>query len=166
VIFTTSPDATFASFRPDSIPYKDSRLVIYFETEEMMEETMILLRFNCPEPTCDYIAAAGWGDLKLHVRATHGRQLWYVLQYPKYHKQELSISVAICAFDTRKSSRMSMRYTLLHYWQLINHPCLLLVVVATAHDLQFRLSKSKAVCIRFASSVVNVSSARMSCILI
>jgi hypothetical protein len=43
-----------------------------------MEETMILLRFNCPEPTCDYIAAAGWGDLKLHARGVHGRQMWYV----------------------------------------------------------------------------------------
>ncbi|KAF5377479.1 hypothetical protein D9615_005368 [Tricholomella constricta] len=38
----------------------------------MMEETLILLRFNCPDSDCAYIGN-GWGDLKLHVRATHGK---------------------------------------------------------------------------------------------
>ena len=42
-----------------------------------MEETLILLRFNCPEPSCDY-TGTGWGDLKLHVRAMHGRVIWCV----------------------------------------------------------------------------------------
>jgi hypothetical protein len=41
-----------------------------------MEETLILLRFNCPDGSCDYIAG-GWGDLKLHVRAAHGKLMWY-----------------------------------------------------------------------------------------
>ena len=77
MIFTTSADALFGSFTPDRIPFKDSRLAIFFETEEMMEETMILLRFNCPDPACDYIATNGWGDLKLHVRGVHGKQMWY-----------------------------------------------------------------------------------------
>ncbi|KAJ2915232.1 hypothetical protein MD484_g5172, partial [Candolleomyces efflorescens] len=39
-----------------------------------MEETLILLRFNCPDSACDYLGN-GWGDLKLHVRATHGKLL-------------------------------------------------------------------------------------------
>jgi hypothetical protein len=43
-----------------------------------MEETLILLRFNCPDPSCDYVGITGWGDLKLHVRATHGRLMWCV----------------------------------------------------------------------------------------
>ncbi|KAF8891405.1 hypothetical protein BD779DRAFT_1610673 [Infundibulicybe gibba] len=51
VIFTVSPDAL--------IPYKDAKLSIYFETQEMMEETLILLRFNCPDPECEYIATHG-----------------------------------------------------------------------------------------------------------
>ena len=42
----------------------------------MMEETLILLRFNCPDGSCDYIAG-GWGDLKLHVRGAHGNLMWY-----------------------------------------------------------------------------------------
>lgn len=74
-IFTTSPDADFASYMPDSIPYKDTKLAIFFETEDMMEETLILLRFNCPDAECGY-TASGWGDLKLHTRAVHGKMLW------------------------------------------------------------------------------------------
>ncbi|KAL1716434.1 hypothetical protein EV715DRAFT_205332 [Schizophyllum commune] len=72
VIFTTSPDAPFLSFTPEDIPYKDARLAISCETPEMLEESLLLLRFNCPDDTCDYIGK-GWADLKLHVRATHGK---------------------------------------------------------------------------------------------
>ncbi|KZT23989.1 hypothetical protein NEOLEDRAFT_1135822 [Neolentinus lepideus HHB14362 ss-1] len=73
VIFTTSSDAPFSSYCPEEISYKDPKLSIFFETQEMMEETMILLRFNCPDPKCDYTAVAGWGDLKLHAREAHGK---------------------------------------------------------------------------------------------
>ncbi|KAF9014196.1 hypothetical protein BDQ17DRAFT_1342259 [Cyathus striatus] len=72
VVFTRSPDALFSSYTAESIPYKDAKLAISFETQEMMEETLILLRFNCPDPDCDYIGN-GWGDLKLHTRANHGK---------------------------------------------------------------------------------------------
>ncbi|KAK0463489.1 uncharacterized protein EV420DRAFT_1518464, partial [Desarmillaria tabescens] len=72
VIFTTSEDAPFLSFTDESTPYKDARLSISFETEEMMQESLILLRFNCPDADCDFIAK-GWADLKLHVRATHNK---------------------------------------------------------------------------------------------
>jgi hypothetical protein len=77
VIFTASPDAEFSSYKPDDISFKDARLSINFETQEMMEETLILLKFNCPNDDCDYIAN-GWGDLKLHTRAVHGRLIWSV----------------------------------------------------------------------------------------
>ncbi|KXN92366.1 hypothetical protein AN958_08382 [Leucoagaricus sp. SymC.cos] len=72
VIFTTSPDTEFSVYKPDDIPYKDAKLSIYFETQEMMEETLILLKFNCPDASCDYIGN-GWADLKLHTRAVHAR---------------------------------------------------------------------------------------------
>ena len=78
MIFTTSEDAPFLSFTDESIPYQDNRLSISFETEEMMQESLILLRFNCPDSDCDFIAK-GWADLKLHVRATHNKLMWYVL---------------------------------------------------------------------------------------
>ncbi|KAF9023812.1 hypothetical protein BDZ89DRAFT_1069615 [Hymenopellis radicata] len=72
VIFTTSEDANYLSFTPEATPFKDERLAILFETKEMMEDTLILLRFNCPDADCDFIAK-GWADLKLHVRATHNK---------------------------------------------------------------------------------------------
>ena len=77
MIFTTSADALWASYTPETIPYKDAKLSISFETQEMMEETLILLRFNCPDSQCDFIGN-GWSDLKLHTRATHGKLMWYV----------------------------------------------------------------------------------------
>ncbi|EIW84684.1 hypothetical protein CONPUDRAFT_47956 [Coniophora puteana RWD-64-598 SS2] len=72
VIFTTSADTPFAEYTPEMISHKDTKLSISFETAEMMEETLILLRFNCPVTECDY-TATGWGDLKLHTRGVHGK---------------------------------------------------------------------------------------------
>ncbi|KAI0063455.1 hypothetical protein BV25DRAFT_430668 [Artomyces pyxidatus] len=72
VIFTVSADAPFSSYAPADISFKDAKLSIFFETQEMMEDTLILLRFNCPDQSCDYIAT-GWNDLKLHARGVHGK---------------------------------------------------------------------------------------------
>ncbi|KIP08883.1 hypothetical protein PHLGIDRAFT_506983 [Phlebiopsis gigantea 11061_1 CR5-6] len=72
VVFTISADAPWSSYDPSSMPYKDAKLSILFETQEMMEDSLVLLRFNCPESTCDHIAN-GWSDLKLHTRGTHGK---------------------------------------------------------------------------------------------
>jgi len=74
IILTLDSEKTFSSYTPDEIPFKDPKLSISFETQEMMEETLILLRFNCPDTSCDFIAG-GWNDLKMHVRAVHGRQM-------------------------------------------------------------------------------------------
>ncbi|KAF8584109.1 hypothetical protein K439DRAFT_1633855 [Ramaria rubella] len=74
LIFTRSPADLFESYTPEMIPFKDTKLSIFFETQDMMEETLILLRFNCPDPSCDF-TAQGWGDLKMHVRAIHGRSM-------------------------------------------------------------------------------------------
>jgi len=77
VIFTSSPKTEFSAYKPDDISYKDAKLSICFETREMMEETLILLKFNCPDVNCDYIGN-GWADLKLHTRAVHFRLMWFV----------------------------------------------------------------------------------------
>ncbi|KZP18272.1 hypothetical protein FIBSPDRAFT_1046304 [Athelia psychrophila] len=88
VIFTVSPDAAFLNYKPDDIPCKDSKLGIFFENEAMMEETLLLLRFNCPDSSCDYIGA-GWGDLKLHVRGLHGKLLCEVcIRFKKVFSHE------------------------------------------------------------------------------
>ena len=74
MIFTLSDEQLYTQFDQVAMQ-KDGKLNIVFETQEMMEETMILLRYNCPDTDCDYIAT-GWNDLKLHVRAVHSKMLW------------------------------------------------------------------------------------------
>lgn len=112
MIFTTSPDALFSSYTPDMIPHRDSKLMIYFETADMMEETLILLRFNCPDSQCDYITP-GWGELKLHVRSAHGKMMWYVHDYLILRTERgplVSLQVNF-ASGSRRSSLMNMLCT-------------------------------------------------------
>ncbi|KAI0345396.1 hypothetical protein BDW22DRAFT_1354324 [Trametopsis cervina] len=88
VVFTASADAPWSSYTPDAIPYKDSKLSIFFETQEMMEDSLVLLRFNCADSTCDYIGN-GWSDLKLHTRATHGKVMCDIcIRYKKIFAHE------------------------------------------------------------------------------
>ena len=80
VIFTVSPDTPFSSYTLEAMKFNDPKLSVYFETQEMMEDTLILLRFNCPDSECAYIGNS-WGDLRVHVRGTHGKLMWFVI-YP------------------------------------------------------------------------------------
>ncbi|KAI0247918.1 hypothetical protein BJV78DRAFT_856343 [Lactifluus subvellereus] len=72
VIFTASSDAPFSSYILENIPSKDERLEILFETQEMMQDSLVLLRLNCPDSSCEY-TATGWNDLKLHARGIHDK---------------------------------------------------------------------------------------------
>ncbi|SAM85944.1 uncharacterized protein UBRO_07859 [Ustilago bromivora] len=74
LIFTSSPSRPFSSFTPTSIPYSDKKLPISFETKEALQETVLLLRFNCPHPNCQ-IACTGWKDYKSHIKREHNRLL-------------------------------------------------------------------------------------------
>ncbi|KAG8905963.1 hypothetical protein FRB99_007897 [Tulasnella sp. 403] len=67
-------EQTFDKFDLHKMEHRDSKLSIYFETKEMMEESLVLLRFNCPEPECEFIAS-GWAELKWHVRDRHEKIL-------------------------------------------------------------------------------------------
>lgn len=55
--------------------FGDTKLAVRFETQEIMEDSLLILRFNCPDDACDYIAN-GWADLKWHVKDTHKRLMW------------------------------------------------------------------------------------------
>ena len=46
-----------------------------------MQDTLVLLRFNCPDSSCDHMAT-GWNDLKLHVRGVHKKFMWCAPIYP------------------------------------------------------------------------------------
>ncbi|KAK7051638.1 hypothetical protein VNI00_004617 [Paramarasmius palmivorus] len=113
VIFTTSEDQPFTSYQTDDIPYKDERLAIVFETQEMMEETLILLRFNCPDTVCDYIAK-GWGDLKLHVRANHNKLMCH--RSCEYRSHSMLSDLCI-----RSKKVFAHEHALYTYAQLVTH---------------------------------------------
>ncbi|KAJ3219385.1 hypothetical protein HDU67_001604 [Dinochytrium kinnereticum] len=53
----------------------DKRLSIYFESQQIYEDVMILLRFNCPDASCDVACPEGWSELRRHVQAAHGKYL-------------------------------------------------------------------------------------------
>lgn len=48
----------------------DDVLGIKYQKKEIHDDTVLLLRYNCPEESCD-VACLGWPDLHRHVRNTH-----------------------------------------------------------------------------------------------
>ena len=74
VIFTRDANRLYGDYRPEDLEVEDSKLGVRFETKQIMEDTIVLLRFNCSDKSCDF-AANGWSDLRLHVRQVHHLQL-------------------------------------------------------------------------------------------
>ncbi|WWC63500.1 uncharacterized protein I303_106103 [Kwoniella dejecticola CBS 10117] len=54
-----------------AFPYGDGILGVVFEDEDMMDATLLLLRFNCPYQDCPY-QGTNWQSLEKHTLATHG----------------------------------------------------------------------------------------------
>ncbi|KAL9935531.1 hypothetical protein V8E36_005879 [Tilletia maclaganii] len=99
LIFSTSPTKSFGQFLPTDIPFSDAKLSISFETQEMYEQTLVLLRFNCPNSKCE-VASTSWGDLKSHARRDHGRLLCDLcIRFKKIfaHEHELHTSQSLQA---------------------------------------------------------------------
>ncbi|KAF9092688.1 hypothetical protein BGX29_010342 [Mortierella sp. GBA35] len=71
MIFTRDPEKAFQDYNLMSMAYFDRKLNIYFEDQEMYEDAMVLLRFNCPDPTCEVACPEGWNQLKSHVKKVH-----------------------------------------------------------------------------------------------
>ncbi|KAG8944946.1 hypothetical protein FRC04_001298 [Tulasnella sp. 424] len=72
VIFASTGDRQFQDYDLASMQFGDEKLSIRFETLEIMEDSLLILRFNCPDDSCDYVGN-GWADLKWHVKDTHKR---------------------------------------------------------------------------------------------
>lgn len=70
VIFTDEGEKRYADYIPSDFFDTDKNLGISYEKKEILEDTVLLLRYNCPEESCD-VACRGWGDLKGHVRNVH-----------------------------------------------------------------------------------------------
>jgi len=76
MIFTRDAEKPFQEYLLPSMAYFDRKLNVYFEDQEMYEDTMVLLRFNCPDPTCEVACPDGWNQLKSHVKKVHKLMLW------------------------------------------------------------------------------------------
>lgn len=112
LIFTVSPTTQYEDYNTNEMNYKDSKLFIVFETQEIMEESLVFLRFNCPDEECVFVAK-GWNDLKMHARASHGKLLWCVQQDGTYKATILIYytNLVTFAYASRKFSLMSMHFT-------------------------------------------------------
>ncbi|WEW61370.1 RING finger domain-containing protein [Emydomyces testavorans] len=72
VIFTHERAKRYEEFRDEDFARTDDNLGIKYETREIFEDTVLLLRYNCPDKDCD-IACMGWPDLHRHVKSKHGK---------------------------------------------------------------------------------------------
>lgn len=88
----------------------------------MMEETLILLRFNCPDGSCDYIAN-GWSDLRLHVRGVHGNLMWYERSPSlEFGYDPNRLQTASFVFGRRKFFLMNTQHILRACCRTTSHP--------------------------------------------
>jgi E3 ubiquitin-protein ligase ZNF598 len=69
VIFTDE-DKRYEEFSEVDIAFVDTNLGIKYANKEIQEDTLLLLRYNCPDSDCD-VACLGWPDLHRHVRSVH-----------------------------------------------------------------------------------------------
>ncbi|OKO98727.1 E3 ubiquitin-protein ligase hel2 [Penicillium subrubescens] len=75
VIFTDDPERRFEDFEKKDFARTDDNLGIHYEKDEIFEDTVLLLRYNCPDEDCD-VACLGWPDLHRHVKSKHGKVMW------------------------------------------------------------------------------------------
>lgn len=74
MIFTDNANKRYEDFVDGDFQETDEVLGIKYEHKEIHDDTVLLLRYNCPAADCD-IACWGWPDLHGHVKATHHKQL-------------------------------------------------------------------------------------------
>ncbi|KAL8969677.1 MAG: hypothetical protein Q9197_004206 [Variospora fuerteventurae] len=70
VIFTDNPAKRFEEFVAGDFQETDEVLGIKYERKEIHDDTLLLLRYNCPDASCD-MACYGWPDLHRHVKGAH-----------------------------------------------------------------------------------------------
>ncbi|KAH9814746.1 hypothetical protein DFH28DRAFT_971037 [Melampsora americana] len=74
VIITEDSSASFGTYDLASFQYKDSKLSIFCETFQQLEDLLGLLKFNCPHPECSTVLT-NWRELKSHTSSSHGLSL-------------------------------------------------------------------------------------------
>ncbi|OJJ43221.1 hypothetical protein ASPZODRAFT_154695 [Penicilliopsis zonata CBS 506.65] len=74
VIFTDDHTKRFEEFKDTDFSRTDDNLGVKYEKDEIFEDTVLLLRYNCPDKDCD-VACLGWPDLHRHVKSKHGKAM-------------------------------------------------------------------------------------------
>jgi E3 ubiquitin-protein ligase ZNF598 len=74
VIFTDNADKRYEDWKDAEFVKIDENLGIKYEKDVILEDTVLLLRYNCPDKDCD-VACLGWPDLHRHVRSKHGKMM-------------------------------------------------------------------------------------------
>jgi E3 ubiquitin-protein ligase ZNF598 len=72
VIFTDNAAKRYEEFAKTDFVRSDENLGIKYEREIILEDTVLLLRYNCPDQDCD-VACLGWPHLHRHVKQKHGK---------------------------------------------------------------------------------------------
>ncbi|PFH60017.1 hypothetical protein XA68_11570 [Ophiocordyceps unilateralis] len=74
VIFTDDAEKRFEDYSDGDISTTDSNVGIKYSNEDIVGDTVLLLRYNCPDASCDF-AGLGWPDLHRHVKSAHGKRM-------------------------------------------------------------------------------------------
>ena len=74
MIFTDDPVKRYEDFVDSNFEQIDDVLGIKYENREIHDDTVLLLRYNCPDKDCD-IACWGWPDLHRHVKSVHQKMM-------------------------------------------------------------------------------------------
>ncbi|GJN80107.1 hypothetical protein PLIIFM63780_003631 [Purpureocillium lilacinum] len=74
VIFTDDAEKRFEEYSDKDITTTDTNIGIKYTNEDIVGDTVLLLRYNCPDPSCDF-AGLGWPDLHRHVKSAHRKRM-------------------------------------------------------------------------------------------
>ncbi|KAM3504366.1 hypothetical protein MY10362_003603 [Beauveria mimosiformis] len=74
VIFTDDAEKRFEDYKPADLTTIDTNIGIKYTNEDIVGDTVLLLRYNCPDASCDF-AGLGWPDLHRHVKAAHRKRM-------------------------------------------------------------------------------------------
>ena len=74
VIFTDDATRRFEAYTDADITSADENIGIRYTNEDIVGDTVLLLRYNCPDLSCDF-AGLGWPDLHRHVRSAHQKKM-------------------------------------------------------------------------------------------
>lgn len=74
VIFTDDATKRYEDFTIEDLTSQDDNIGIKYENTEIVEDTLLLLRYNCPDPACE-VACLGWPDLHRHVKSVHHKKM-------------------------------------------------------------------------------------------